>query len=54
MSSNHRIHGTQDDWLEPMDSMPKSVLENIHWIQRYRQKGKKIYEPYDQKNLIFS
>ena len=41
-SSDYRLHGTQNDRLEPTVSMQKSVLKNMHWVQRYWRKGSQI------------
>ena len=34
-SSDYRVYGTQNDRLEPRVSTQKSVLKNMHRVQRY-------------------
>ena len=34
-SSDYRLHGTQNDRLEPTVSTQKSLLKNMHWVLRY-------------------
>ena len=34
-SSDYRVHGTQNDRLEPRVSMQKLVLKNMHRVPRY-------------------
>ena len=41
-TSDYRVHGTQNDRLELTVSTQKSVLKNMHWVQRYHQKRPKI------------
>ena len=41
-SSDYRVHGTQNDQLEPRVSTQKSVLKNIHRVPRYWQKHPKL------------
>ena len=41
-SSDYRLHGTQNDRLEPTVSAQKSVLKNIHRVLRYWPKHLKI------------
>ena len=41
-SSDYRVHGTQNDRLEPTVSTQKSVLKNMHRVQRYWEKRKKF------------
>ena len=37
-SSDYRLHGTQNDRLEPTVSTQKSVLKNFKRVRRYEQK----------------
>ena len=41
-SSDYRVYGTQNDWLEPTISTQKSILKKMHLVQRYWQKGKRF------------
>ena len=34
-SSDYRVHGTQNDWLELTVSTQKSVLKSMHRVLRY-------------------
>ena len=34
-SSDYRVHGTQNDRLEPTVSTQKSILKNMHRVLRY-------------------
>ena len=37
-SSDYRVHGTQNDRLEPTVPTQKSILKNMHRVLRYLQK----------------
>ena len=41
-SSDYRVHGTQNDQLEPRVSTQKLVLKNMHRVPRYWQKHPKL------------
>ena len=42
ISSDYRLHGTQNDQLEPTFSPQKSVLKYMHQVLRYWQKVSKF------------